>query len=96
MRKLVPIVPLFLCVLGSGCVSAQTTESLKASFDLGVAAYDAGDFPKAFQIWSAIDNDDVAAMRNVAMMLRKGQGTPKDPKAVEELRALVASVYSLN
>lgn len=85
MRKLVPIVPLFLCALGSGCVSAQTTESLKTSFDSGVAAYDAGDYPKAFQIWSAIDGDDVAAMRNVAMMLRKGEGTQKDPRAAEAM-----------
>ena len=85
MRKLVPIVPLFLCALGSGCVSAETGESLKTSFDSGVAAYDAGDYPKAFQIWSAIDTDDLAAMRNVAMMLRKGQGTQKDPKAAEDM-----------
>ena len=90
MRKRVPMMPLFLCGLGlcamaSGCVSAETTESLKATFDSGVAAYDAGDYPKAFKIWSAIDTDDVAAMRNVGMMLRKGQGTPKDPKAAEAM-----------
>ena len=92
MRKLVPIVPLLLCTLASGCVTAQTTESLKNSFDSGVAAYDAGDYPKAFQIWSAIDNDDVAAMRNVAMMLRKGQGTAKDPKAAEAMFERAAEV----
>jgi TPR repeat protein len=90
MRKRVPIGPLFLCVLipaalTGGCVSAETSESLKASFDSGVAAYDAGDYPTAFKIWSAIDQDDVAAMRNVAMMLRKGQGTAKDPKAAEAM-----------
>ena len=69
----------------SGCVSAETTEALKSTFDQGVAAYDAGDYATAYKLWTSIDSDDVAAMRNVAMMLRKGQGTPKDPKAAEAM-----------
>lgn len=85
MRKLLPIVPLLLGLTVSGCVSNQTGETLKNSFDSGVAAYDAGDYAKAYKIWSAIDNDDIAAMRNVAMMRRQGLGTAKDPKGAEEL-----------
>jgi TPR repeat protein len=83
MRKPLAILPLLLCV--GGCVSTQTTESLKATFDQGVAAYDAGDYEKAYKLWVSIDNDDIAAMRNVAMLLRKGQGTAKDPRAAEDM-----------
>ncbi len=50
-------------------------------FQEGVAAYDKGDFAKAFQIWLPLAQQaDLAAMRNVALMLRKGEGTPRDPK----------------
>jgi len=85
MRKLLPIVPLLLGFTASGCASNQTGETLKNTFDSGVAAYDAGDYAKAYKIWSAIDDDDIAAMRNVAMMRRQGLGTAKDPKGAEEL-----------
>jgi TPR repeat protein len=54
-------------------------------FDSGVAAYDAGDYEKAFKIWWDLRYEDIAAMRNLAMMLRKGVGTQKDPKKAEEL-----------
>jgi len=54
-------------------------------FDSGVAAYDAGDYPKAFKIWWDLRYEDLAAMRNLAMMLRKGQGVAKDPKKAEEI-----------
>jgi uncharacterized protein len=83
MRKLFPFV--LLCLLSSGCATAETTESLKAVFDSGVAAYDKGDYPTAFKLFSSIDGDDIAAMRNVAMMLRQGQGTQKDPAAAEAM-----------
>jgi hypothetical protein len=85
MRKLFPIVPFLLALMTSACVSATTGESLKNSFDTGVAAYDAGDYAKAYKIWSGIDDDDLAAMRNVAMMRRQGLGTAKDPKGAEEM-----------
>jgi uncharacterized protein len=85
MRKLLPIMPLLLGLTVSGCASNQTGESLKNSFESGIAAYDAGDYAKAYKIWSAIDDDDIAAMRNVAMMRRQGLGTDKDPKGAEEL-----------
>ena len=48
-----------------------------------MTAYDAGDYAKAYKIWSSIDDDDIAAMRNVAMMRRQGLGTDKDPKGAE-------------
>jgi TPR repeat protein len=83
MRKLLPIMSLFLGL--AGCASDTTGTSLKNDFDAGVAAYDAGDYAKAYKIWSAIDDDDIAAMRNVAMMRRQGLGTKKDPKGAEDM-----------
>lgn len=54
----------------------------RKTFDEGVAAFDAGDYQKAFAIFSKLaDNDDLAARRNKALMERKGLGTAKDAKA---------------
>lgn len=85
MRKLLPILPLLLGLATGGCASEQTGTSLKNSFDTGVAAYDAGDYAKAYKIWSGIADEDIAAMRNVAMMRRQGLGTAKDPKGAEDM-----------
>jgi uncharacterized protein len=77
-----------LCVcaaLAAGCAAADEQQQTKAVFDTGIAAYDAKDYAKAFRIFSSIDDSDLAAMRNVALMLRKGQGTAKDPKAAEKM-----------
>jgi TPR repeat protein len=65
--------------------AARSGPEIKAQFDAGVAAYDAGDYQQAFKLWWDLRYEDVAAMRNVAMMLRKGQGTTKDPKKAEEI-----------
>ena len=55
-------------------------------FDEGAAAFDAGDYEKAFKIFSKLaDRYDLAAMRNVALMERKGLGTDKDPQAAEDM-----------
>jgi len=64
---------------------ARTSAEIAAAFDSGVAAYDAADYEKAFKIWWELRYEDIAAMRNLAMMLRKGVGTEKDPKKAEEL-----------
>jgi TPR repeat protein len=89
MRKLLPLI--VICIFVSGCATAQTGEDLRASFDSGVAAYDAGDYAGAYKIWSAIAKEDLAAMRNVAMMRRKGQGTPRDPKGAIEMYEVAAT-----
>ena len=55
-------------------------------FDQGVAAYDAGDFAQAYAIWSKLaDEDDLAAMRNTANLLRQGKGVAKDEHAAFKL-----------
>ncbi len=64
---------------------ARTSEEIAALFDSGVAAYDAGDFPKAFKIWWDLRYEDIAAMRNLGMMLRKGQGVDKDAAQARDL-----------
>ncbi|HXS06660.1 MAG TPA: tetratricopeptide repeat protein [Rhizomicrobium sp.] len=83
MHKLSRLATLLAAAALSGCASNTTGENLKNSFDTGVAAYDAGDYAKAYKIWSSIDDEDIAAMRNVAMMRRQGLGTDKDPKGAE-------------
>src|ERR1700744_2712066 len=64
---------------------ARTGAEIAAVFNSGVTAFDAGDYRKAFEIWWELRYEDVAAMRNLGMMLRKGQGVEKDPKQAEEL-----------
>ena len=64
---------------------ARTGAEIAAIFNSGVTAYDAGDYRKAFETWWELRYEDVAAMRNLGMMLRKGQGVEKDPKQAEEL-----------
>ena len=82
MRKCLCAASLLLL---AGCATPQSGEALKTTFDSGVAAYDAGDYATAYKIWQAIDDVDLAAMRNMAMMLRKGQGVVRDPKKAEDL-----------
>jgi uncharacterized protein len=61
------------------------------TFDKAAAAFDAGDYATAYKMFSKLAEDwDLGAMRNVALMERKGLGTPKDPKAAEEMMEKVA------
>jgi len=71
---------------------ARTSQEIAADFANGVAAYDAGDYQKAFKIWWELRYEDLAAMRNLGMMLRKGVGTEKDPKKAEEIYLRAAEV----
>lgn len=83
-------------VLAAGCIwvasaAAQPIAPMPPSkvyvpgnakaFQQGVTAFDAKDYTTAYKIFSDLAaHDDIAAMRNVALMRRKGLGTPKDPK----------------
>jgi TPR repeat protein len=80
--RLIPA--LFLLLFLTAC-AAENGKQLASTFNTGVTAYDAGDHAKAYAIWSGIADQDVAAMRNVAMMLRKGDGVAKDPAAAEDM-----------
>jgi TPR repeat protein len=87
MRRYYAILPFVaaLTLAATPALAARTGPEIKAQFDAGLAAYDGGDYQKAFALWWDLQFEDVAAMRNVAMMLRKGQGTTKDPKKAEEI-----------
>jgi TPR repeat protein len=58
-------------------------ERIKA-FQAGVAAYDAGDYARAYEIWLPLAKlGDLAAQRNVGHLLRLGRGTARDlPRAL--------------
>jgi TPR repeat protein len=71
---------------------ARSSAEIAADFAAGVAAYDAGDYQKAFKVWWELRFEDLAAMRNLGMMLRKGIGTEKDPKKAEEIYLRAAEV----
>jgi TPR repeat protein len=61
--------------------SGPTRGELRARFDEGVASYDRGDYARAYEIWLPLaQRDDLAAMRNVALLLRKGRGVERDPE----------------
>ena len=81
-----PLAVCFCLVLAAtGPAIARDSAEIARTFDSGVAAYDAGNYELAFKIWWDLRYEDLAAMRNLAIMLRKGQGVAKDPKKAEEL-----------
>ncbi len=74
---------LAVLALGATLLAACSTpghDEIQAQFDAGLKAYDAGDYKTAYKTWGDIGDYDLAALRNVAVMLRKGQGVDKDPK----------------
>jgi TPR repeat protein len=74
-----------LCAGLAGCAVAHDHDELTGLFNQGLKEYDAGHYEAAFKIFQSIDEEDVAAMRNEGLMLRRGQGVEKDPKAAEEI-----------
>ena len=84
MHRILPVLTAGLVLaLTSQAATARTTQEIAAVFDTGIAAYDAGNYEQAFKIWWDLQFEDLAAMRNVAMMLRKGQGVQRDPRKAE-------------
>jgi len=75
----------------AGNAAALTGTELSSEFDRGVKAYDARQYPEAFRIWWDIKDQDLAAMRNVALMLRKGLGVAKDPRKAETILKTAAA-----
>ena len=64
---------------------APPTPGDQAMFNQGAAYYDRGDYAHAYEIFYYLaEHDDIAAMRNVALMKRKGQGTARDPQGAME------------
>ena len=74
-----------LTLLLSACVTNVVADKA-ARFNQATAAYDAGDYPRAYAIWSELaDEDDLAAMRNAAQLLRQGKGVAKDSEKAFDL-----------
>ncbi len=74
----------------SGAIGLTGSE-LASEFDRGLTAYDAKQYQTAFQIWWRIKDQDLAAMRNVALMLRKGQGITKNSHKAEDILRTAAA-----
>ena len=83
--KLRAAVIALLALALSACVTTTVADKA-ARFSQASAAYDAGDFTTAYQIWSELaDEDDLAAMRNAAQLLRQGKGVAKDSEKAFDL-----------
>ncbi len=91
MRQRVGLVLTILWLTVAGHAIALTGPELANEFDRGLKAYDAKQYQVAFQIWWHIKDQDLAAMRNVALMLRNGQGVGKDPQKAESLLRTAAA-----
>lgn len=84
MHKILPVLTVLFALTATGA-SARSGAEIAKVFDSGVAAYDAGRYEEAFKIWWGLQYEDVAAMRNIAMMLRRGQGTKQDFRRAKEI-----------
>jgi uncharacterized protein len=61
--------------------SGPTEEQQAVQFNKGLISYDHGDYTRAFEFWLPLaQTDDLAAMRNVALLLKEGKGVEKDPE----------------
>jgi TPR repeat protein len=68
-------------ILLTACAGTNVVADKARRFDQATAAYDAGDYAAAYRIWRQLaDENDLAAMRNAAHLLRKGQGVDKNPE----------------
>jgi TPR repeat protein len=63
---------------------------MQSVFAAGLQAYDAGNYKGAYDQWHKIDDYDLAAMRNVALLLRNGQGVEKDSKTALKMMSQAA------
>ena len=91
MRQRAGWIVVLVWMAAAGNAMALSGTGLSAEFDRGLKAYDAKQYPAAFQIWWQIKDEDLAAMRNVALMLRKGLGVSKDPRKAEGILRTAAA-----
>lgn len=63
----------------TACAGTNVVADKSRRFDQATAAYDAGDYASAYATWSQLAaENDLAAMRNAAHLLRKGLGVEKN------------------
>lgn len=81
MIAVFPVNAAGVTVKGQIEASGPSEAEQRARFDKGVAAYDEGDYARAYEIWLPLaQRDDLAAMRNVALLLREGRGVERNPE----------------
>jgi uncharacterized protein len=69
-----------LAIVLTACAGSNVVADKARRFDQATAAYDAQDYAAAYAIWSQLaDENDLAAMRNAAHLLRRGLGVEKNP-----------------
>jgi hypothetical protein len=85
---------LFLSLAGAAASEQSAEPSVAGNqqlFDQGVADYDSGNYRDAFRAFLHLaKKDDLAAMRNVALMKRKGLGCRLDPEGALEFLSRAA------
>jgi TPR repeat protein len=103
MRRIVTSILFLFLLAPAGAAAEEPFHPLARSpeharqFDAGVAAYDSGDYARAYALWEPLARrDDLAAMRNVAHLLRRGLGVEQDERAAFRLyrRAAEAGLIS--
>lgn len=66
-------------IILAACIPAYDTARFKRDFALGVAAYDMKDYETAASYWAPLASRyDLAAMRNMGNLYRRGLGVPKN------------------
>lgn len=81
------------CVASAAAAAVGPVPGDKERFARAVADFDRGHYQEAFKLFQKLsDEGDVAAMRNVALMERKGIGTARDPKSALSLYEYVAAL----
>ena len=79
MTRASKFIALFTCLAIASCASPVPAPKMDDLFIQGTAAYDAGDYRGARAHWQALaDNYDLAALRNIGHLYRRGLGVEKD------------------
>jgi TPR repeat protein len=74
------LLPFFLLPV-LACAPKLTSMDMSNLFEKGVASYEAGDFQTALQHWRPLaENNDLAALRNIGHLYRRGLGVERDPQ----------------
>ena len=68
MQRILPVLTACISLALGGEAFARTGKEIAAVFDAGVVAYDAGNYEQAFKIWWYLQYEDIAAMRNAALL----------------------------
>lgn len=89
MRGVSGLTIVVLCLWLASAARAEPGD--QAAFDAAVAAFDAGRYDEAYARFTDLaDEYDLAAMRNVALMLRRGLGVPRDAEKARRILARAA------